>query len=108
MNKVTANKLISLKAFFLGNDIRFYHREAEALSMILVAIETLSSKKFFFQNKKRLLFYWLLRCEILRIDSEVTDCRLTAKNISEEVDQGKIYGDYMKIVDQAIVKKKSF
>jgi len=65
---VSTDKLLAIKAFYLGHGIREQAEfKVNALKMIDSAINYLSEKEGL-RDIKRLIFYKLIKCEILRFD----------------------------------------
>ena len=65
---ISTDKLLVLKAFYLGYEIREKHEfEERALKMIDYAINQLSNKTSK-SDLKRLLFYLIVKCELLIVN----------------------------------------
>ncbi|MBC8269353.1 MAG: hypothetical protein H8E36_11430 [Rhodospirillaceae bacterium] len=90
------DKLLTLKAFYLARSILMKpQRVSDALKMIEVAVKALE-KRTGNQEKLRLLFYILIKCEIHRESEECIDIRERAKGLSVEI-RSKAYDYYMAI-----------
>ena len=83
--EVDKDKLLALKAYYLGRKVTENPQSvAVALKMIDVAVEVLS-KRNGNEEKLRLLFYILLKCEITRDTDECIELRKEAKQISKDL-----------------------
>ena len=104
---ISTDKLLVLKAFYLGYEIREKHEfEERALKMIDYAISQLSNKT----NKsdlKRLLFYLIVKCELLRFNKTVASFRRKAREVAQDINKDTIYKDYMAMVDQTTLNPKT-
>lgn len=95
---VPTDKLLVIKAFYLGHGIREQSEFKDiALKMIDSAINYLSDREEP-RAVKRLIFYKLIKCEILRFDDNGVDCRHEVQKLSEQFSLLDIYKDYMVIV----------
>lgn len=82
---IETEKLLALKAFYMGLDIsKKYHVQISALSMVDAAIAQLKDKHEL-ENKVRLVFYHLLRAEILRHGGSPVNDRDEAQRICREI-----------------------
>ena len=80
---VSTDKLLAIKAFYLGHGIREQAEfKVNALKMIDSAINYLSEKEGL-RAIKRLIFYKLIKCEILRFDDSGVDCRHEVQKLSK-------------------------
>ena len=104
---ISTDQLLVLKAFYLGYEIREKHElEERALKMIDYAINQLSNKT----NKsdlKRLLFYLIVKCELLRFNETVASYRRKAREVAQDINKDTIYKDYMAMVDQTTLIPKT-
>ena len=98
---VTAEKLLVLKAFFLGRAINSKKNICSiALEMIDAAInfhESKTDKK----SKRRYLFYILLKSEVLGSTEESIELRKLALQLSQEIDEfALVFKDYMSVKEK--------
>jgi hypothetical protein len=95
---VSTDKLLAIKAFYLGHGIREQAEfKVNALKMIDSAINYLSEKEGL-RAIKRLIFYKLIKCELLRFDDNGINCRHEAQELSKQACRLEIYKDYMTMV----------
>jgi hypothetical protein len=95
---VSTDKLLAIKAFYLGHGIREQAEfKVNALKMIDSAINYLSEKEGL-RAIKRLIFYKLIKCEILRFDDNGVNCRHEVQELSKRASSLEIYKDYMSMV----------
>jgi len=95
---VSTDKLLAIKAFYLGHGIREQAEfKVNALKMIDSAINYLSEKEGLIAIK-RLIFYKLIKCEILRFDDNGVNCRHEVQELSKRASSLEIYKDYMSMV----------
>jgi hypothetical protein len=97
--------LFVLKSCYMGHQIMRKNIKSLVLDKIDVAIkqcETLDD----YENKLNLLFYALLKCEILRETDQIATSREYAKKIADDLDE-HIFGYYMNIqeITQQFVKR---
>lgn len=103
-SRVTTEHLLVLKAFYLGRAIADNAiRQQSGLVMIDRAIEELSKRKSL-EDKKRLLFYYLLKAEILRGLPSVIELRLLAKELAESI-KSPIFKMFMLVEDATQSKR---
>ncbi|MDC0239305.1 hypothetical protein OAK82_02885 [Candidatus Thioglobus sp.] len=93
------DKIIVLKAFDLGYVIREKDEVIEqTLKLLDNAIDQLSKK-----TKKadliNLLFYLIVKCELLRFNNNIKYCREKAQEIAQQINKQHMYKDYMAIVE---------
>lgn len=101
---IEVDKLLVLKAFYLGRRLLSNSKSVtDALKMIDAAIESLT-KRDGDDEKLRLLFYILLRCEITRGTDQSIQFRQEAKNISNDI-KSRSYEYYM-IIEEATQSTK--
>jgi hypothetical protein len=97
--KIPIDKLLVLKAFYLGHRIREASEFKDAaVTMVNYAILSLQ-KEIGLKNETRKLFYYLILCELLRGNQNVIKYRLIAMNLASSLDKDNIYSDYMAIVN---------
>ena len=95
---VSTDKLLAIKAFYLGHGIREQAEfKVNALKMIDSAINYLSEKEGLIAIK-RLIFYKLIKCELVRFDDNGINCRQEVRELSEQASRLEIYKDYMTMV----------
>ena len=95
---VSTDKLLAIKAFYLGHGIREQAEfKVNALKMIDSAINYLSEKEGL-RAIKRLIFYKLIKCEILRFDDNGVNCRHEVQELSKRASSLEIYKDNMSMV----------
>jgi len=104
------DKLLVLKAFYLGYQIREgdFNKD-EALKMVNRAISFygFQEKTFSKSELKRKLFYILIKCELLRHEDSITNLRVAAQELAKSIKNAEMYFDYMKIVEATIVIHRS-
>lgn len=104
---VDTEKLLVLKAYYMGHAIAEKKSNmSDALDMTDAAIrqlEKLSSE----QNKFRLLFYILLKSEILRETRDVIELRKKAKEVAEDIGS-YVFEYYMAVEDATQTKSKAY
>ena len=93
------DKIIVLKAFDLGYVIREKDELTEqTLKLLDNAIDQLSKK-----TKKtdliNLLFYLIVKCELLRFNNNIKHCREKAQEIAQQINKQHMFKDYMAIVE---------
>jgi len=104
---IETEKLLVLKAYYMGHAIaETNHNKNTALKMIDAAISKLESQKDP-QSQVRLLFYVLLKSEILRDDQQVIDLRRRAKEVAEHIG-GNVFDYYMAVEDATQTRKKAY
>lgn len=106
MDKNRINKLLVLKAFYLGRAISEKNDFIWAIQEIDTAIsrlELLHDDK----SRLRLIFYVLLKAEARREFDDVLEIRKYAKKISSEIIE-EIYDDYMRIENATQTLKKAY
>lgn len=104
---IETEKLLVLKAYYMGHAIaERNHNKYTALKMIDAAILTLEVNNDP-QNRVRLLFYVLLKSEILRDDQQVVESRRRAKAIAEDMG-GNVFDYYMAVENATQTKKKAY
>ncbi|MFD1710649.1 hypothetical protein FVQ98_18205 [Ottowia sp. GY511] len=104
---IQADELLVLKAFYMGHAIST--RKASipvALGMADKAIEKFEAAEDD-QEKIRLLFYLLLKAEILRGTPQAIEIRARAQEISRQIDE-HIFERYMAIEDSTQSRKKIY
>ena len=107
---INIDKLLVLKAFYLGYEIRENHfNEAEALKLVNRAIGYYSSlnKPLSKPESKRRLFYLLIKCELLRHETTVENLRADAQELAKSIKSKEMYLDYMKIIEATILIHRS-
>lgn len=93
---IQTENLLVLKAFYMGHAIsEKKHNIAIALDMVEAAIRKFARSENR-QDKLRLLFYLLLKAEILRETSKVVEIRALAKEVSQQIG-GEIFDFFMAI-----------
>jgi hypothetical protein len=106
--KISTDKLLVLKAFYLGHRIRdAVDFKDAAITMVNHAISNLEHKHSH-KDKTRMLFYYLILCELLRGNDDVFKYRLIAKNLAGSIDKENVYSDYMSIVNETDSKLKIY
>ena len=101
------HKLFILKAYYMGHAISEKKSGVQqAIAMADAAITELEDKNDE-QNRLHLLFYILLKTEILRATSDISELRKRAKKISQELSL-PIYEDYMMVEDATQTRKKAY
>lgn len=102
-------KIFVLKAFNLGYGIRNnLVLKDKALQMVNTAIEYFENKNNITKAEgSRLLFYYLMKCEILREDERIFDLRNKVRSYAKKIREIDGYQDYMKAVDETVQKKIS-
>jgi hypothetical protein len=106
--KISTDKLLVLKAFYLGNRIREASEFKDA-AVIMVNYAILSlQKEIGLKNETRKLFYYLILCELLRDNQNVIKYRLIAMNLASTLGKENIYSDYMTIVNATDSKLKVY
>lgn len=104
---VPPEKLLVLKAFYMGHAISEKKNNISvALDMVDTAIRKLAATEDH-QGKMRLLFYLLLKAEILREKPEVVEIRARAKEVSQQIG-GHIFDNFMAIEDSTQSRKKVY
>ena len=104
---VDIRKLLVLKAFYMGHAIsETKHNIAVALDMIDTAIRSLEKNQNR-QDQLRLLFYVLLKSEILRETADVLELRAYAKDISEGLG-GRVFGYFMAVEESTQTRKRIY
>lgn len=104
---IETEKLIVLKAFYMGHAIsEKKHNIAIALDMVETAIRNFVASQDS-QGRLRLLFYLLLKAEILRETPEVVNIRAHAKEISLRIG-GRVFDYFMAIEDSTQSRKKVY
>jgi len=104
---VETEKLLVLKAFYMGYSIsERKHNVIVALEMIEAAIRQLEGSQDR-QGWLRLLFYLLLKAEILRSKPEVLEIRASARDISRRIG-GHVYDYFMAVEDGTQTLKKAY
>lgn len=104
---VETEKLLVLKAFYMGHAIsEKTHNIPVALTMVNKAIQSLQGS---FDNRAllRLLFYVLLKAEILRQSPDVLAIRAYAREISQRIG-GNVFDYFMAIEDGTQTRKKVY
>ena len=100
-------KLLVLKAYYMGHAVaQKKHNESEALKMADSAIAKLEQFSDS-QSKVRLLFYVLLKSEILRETQDVIELRRRAKAIAEDIG-GNVFDYFMAVEDATQTRKKVY
>ncbi|KMQ76907.1 hypothetical protein [Marinobacter subterrani] len=93
------HKLLVLKAFYLGQGIaKKGTYVAPAVAMVDAAIAFLEPKQDE-TSRVRLLFYVLLKAEILRSNPSVADLRSRARNISRAMGS-EMFDEYMAVEEE--------
>ncbi len=102
--KIKTEKLLVLKAFYMGYSIAHENVSStnSALKMIESAIIQLEKRESK-EDNIRLLFYILLKSEILRDRGDIITLRKQAKDINEKL-KSDIYEFYMDIVEATQTK----
>ena len=100
------DKLLVLKAFYLGHKLSDHSDKVSALEMINKAINQLKQLKDS-QSKLRLLFYVLLKAETNRHGTDVVETRKYAKELASELG-GIIFEDFMSIENETQTLKKVY
>jgi len=104
---VPPDKLLVLKAFYMGHAIsEKKHNISVALDMANTAIQKFETTDGS-QGKMRLLFYLLLKAEILRETPEVIKIRARAQEVSRQIG-GHIFDRYMAIEDSTQSRKRVY
>ena len=104
------DKLLVLKAFYLGYEIRENHfNETEALKLVNRAIGYYAclNKTLSKSETKRKLFYLLIKCELLRHEKNVENLRADAQELDKSIKSSKMYLDYMKIIEATLLIHRS-
>ena len=107
---IKTDKLLVLKAFYLGYEIREQQNNKQKVSEILnTAINFYDDpdKDFSRSKLKRKLFYLLVDCELMRHENIVSELRTKAQEFAHLIKNIEIYLDYMKIVDATTIIHKS-
>ena len=92
---IKIDKLLVLKAFYLGYEIRENHfNEAEALKMVNRAIDYYESQNSTFSKSelKRKLFYLLIKCELLRHEDSVQGIRALTQKFAKSINNTVGFG----------------
>ena len=106
--KISTDKLLVLKAFYLGHRIRdAVDFKDAAITMVNRAISNLEHKHSH-KDKIRKLFCYLILCELLRGDQNAIKYRLIAMNFASAIGKENIYSDYMTIVNATDSKLKVY
>jgi hypothetical protein len=104
---VQVDKLLALKAFYLGRKILTNPQSVTtARGMIDVAEESLEQRDGNDQ-KLRLLFYVLLKCEIFRGSDEAVDYRSKAKQLADDI-RSNAFEYYMRIEEATQATKEVY
>lgn len=106
MGKNNVNKLLVLKAFYLGRALSDHIDKTWAIDVINRAIEQLSELPDS-QSKVRLLFYLLLKSEINRQSDNVFETREYAKEVATDLG-GEIFHDFMSIENATQTLKAAY
>jgi hypothetical protein len=107
---IKIDKLLVLKAFYLGYEIRENHfNEAEALKMVNRAIDYYESQNRTFSKSelKRKLFYLLIKCELLRHKGSIQGIRALSQEFAKSINNTEMYFNYMKIIEETTLIHKS-
>ncbi len=99
-NVIFPDKLNILKAYYLGRSLAIHHNKNTALQMVDAAINQLKDNPEA-DKKHRLLFYMLLKAETLREEKDSLPIRKLAKELSDSLDKGSTYSDFMSIEEAA-------
>lgn len=104
---VPIEKLLVLKAFYMGRAIsEKKHNISVALDMAETAIRKFAVRKDN-ESKLRLLFYLLLKAEILRETPEVVEIRARAREVSQQIG-GSVFDYFMAVEDNTQSRKKVY
>ena len=105
---ISTNNLFLLKAFYLGFRIRESSELVDkALSMVEKAIKHYTSMHYLSNtDKSRLLFYYFVKCEILRREASIGELRSNIKTYAQNIEAVEVFNDYMKVVDSTLVRNK--
>ena len=104
---VQTEKLLVLKAFYMGHAIsEKKHNISVALDMVETAIRKFAASEDS-QSRLRLLFYLLLKAEILRETPEVIEIRARAKEVSQQIG-GRVFDYFMAIEESTQSRKKVY
>jgi hypothetical protein len=106
MKKKNINKLLVLKAFYLGHALSDHENKKWAVDVINKAIEQLSEKHDR-QSKIRLLFYLLVKSEINRQHDNVFETREYAKEVATDLGD-EIFQDFMSIENATQTLKRAY
>ncbi|GBC61281.1 hypothetical protein DENIS_2241 [Desulfonema ishimotonii] len=106
MEKKNVNKLLVLKAFYLGRALSDHEDKNWAIDVINKAIEQLGEQPAH-QSKVRLLFYLLLKAEINRQSDNVFEIREYAKEVATDLG-GEIFHDFMLIENATQTLKRAY
>lgn len=100
-------KLLVLKAYYMGHAIAQKKQiESVALKMAGAAIAKLEQSDDP-QSKVRLLFYVLLKCELLRETQKVVELRKQAKAIAQDIG-GHVFDYFMALEEATQTTKKAY
>lgn len=105
------DKIIALKAFYLGSDIRELTSKieiSEIIDKINKKIDNLSKENNKYKVDK--LLYLLIKCDILRNDNnqdEIIFLRKKSKDIADEL-ESNIFIEYMKIIEATQTKNRVY
>ena len=93
---LAVDKLLPLKAFYLGQSIANHRNSPEAIKMIDKAV-VLCGDSEDFQIRK--VFYLLIKCEVNRDSNWRSSDRDIARKFCKEIHHDILYENYMKIVE---------
>lgn len=100
-------KLAILKAYLLGRAVAERHgSKGEILRLTQAAIDQLSTSGSDEQNIQ-LLFYTLLKCELLRESPDIVSCRAQAKSVAYQIGE-EVFDNYMAVQDATQTKKAAY
>lgn len=104
---IQTEKLLVLKAFYMGRAIS---EKKKSISVALDMVET-AIRKFAAMNdnesKLRLLFYLLLKAEILRETPKVVEIRASAREVSQQIG-GSVFDYFMAVEENTQSRKKVY
>ncbi|MEJ1470250.1 MAG: hypothetical protein RPU59_04155 [Candidatus Sedimenticola sp. (ex Thyasira tokunagai)] len=104
---INTEKLLVLKAFYMGHAVaEKKHNAPVAIDMIDTAVRKLE-KSTDEKNKIRLLFYVLLKSEILRETPDVIGLRAQAKETAESIG-GNVFDYYMAVEEATQTISKAY
>ena len=104
---IDTEKLLVLKAYYMGHAIAEKKQNIPvAIDMVNAAIQYLEAHRTE-ENEMRLLFYVLLKAEILRETDEAIELRKRAKKISEKIG-GNVFSYYMAVEEATQTKSKAY
>lgn len=106
INERRVDKILALKAFYLGSKIRQFDTTSKNIYLIDQAI-ILNKEKVDSSGRRRACFYQIIKAEAERIGERVTSIRAIARELSENTDS-EIFDNYMSIVEATQTIKKTY